>query len=174
VFVILAIIGIFAISALFITKSIDAALLSERESRNKELQAKTESSERAALLIGTSSETDLKEATTTENNAPTPIPEKKEENKAIFSLAILNSTGISGKAGELAKLMTAKGFRVTYTGNAKKLEQGTLIQVKETSKKIFPKSIQEIAKITKNQYLPTETILDTKSEYDAIIIIGLK
>ncbi len=174
VFVILVIIGAFVFSALFITKSIDAALISEQESQTKDLQIKMQALEAARQKLSLENlDIPINISTTTETTISTTTEEEKiVENKTLLSLAVLNSTGIPGKAGELAKLISTSGFKVSFTGNAKKLEPTTVIQIKETSKKIFPESLKELLSVVRGRYSVTESILEENSEYDAIVIIG--
>lgn len=174
VFVILIIISIFVFSALFITKSIDAVLVSEQESQTKDLQIKMEALESAKQKLSLENlDIPINISTTTEITvSTTSVEEEKIENKTLLSIAILNSTGISGKAGELAKLISASGFKVSFTGNAKKLETTTVIQIKETSKKMFSNSLRELFNIVKSRYSVIESTLEENSEYDAVIIIG--
>lgn len=175
VFVILVIISVFVFSALFITRSIDAALISEQESQTKDLQIKMQALEAAKQKLSLENlDIPINISTTTEITVSTTSVEEEKitENKTLLSLAVLNSTGISGKAGELAKLINTSGFKVSFTGNAKKLEPTTVIQIKETSKKMFRESLKELFSVVRSRYSVVESTLEDNSEYDAIVIIG--
>ncbi|MFA5870395.1 MAG: LytR C-terminal domain-containing protein [Candidatus Paceibacterota bacterium] len=173
--IILIFVGILVVLAAFISQLIDFALVSEQESKNKELELQIGATENAKIQYQIKNDVPLSEilqSSTTETTTTPITKDNQSEKKELLSISILNSTGISGKAGKLAQLITDSGFKVSYTGNAKKREPVTIVQIKETSKKIFPESFKEVLKIVGSQYSTIESVLDANSEYDVVITIG--
>jgi len=154
---------LFLFFAITISKFIDNAL--EQEQKIQTYRAEEEIPKQKSIL-----------ATTTEIQTATSsilIEKKPPENKSLITIAIFNSTTKQGEAAELSALLATHGYKISFTGNEKKQEQMTLIKIKDTSKKIFPESFQEITEIVGRRYSPIDLVLDANSEYDAIIIIGI-
>ncbi len=174
---ILIFIGFLIFFATFISKSIDSALVQEQKTKDQENITQTQLYEDITKKIEFTSTTsevasssliEVKEATTSSMEV-----EKKPENKSLIAISVLNSTGISGKAAELSSLISKSGYRVSSIGNASKREQTTLIKIKETSKKLFPESLNNISKIVETLYRANEVTLDSESPYDIVIVIGV-
>lgn len=173
VVVILMIIFFFFYLATHISQFIDTALEEEQKTQTQELAIETQTYQAATKEI--QQETSTTTTSTAENatSSVTIIEEKAPENKALITIAVLNSTLKSGKAAELSDLLATQGYKVTFVGNEKKQEPKTLIKAKDTAKKIFPNSIKEISDIVRSIYNVSDESLAETSEYDIVIVIGM-
>ncbi len=174
VIIILTVIFLFFYLATFISGIVDTALEQEQKTQTKELAIEAEAYEAATKPeeIPLTHET-YSTTTTNETTTSLLVEEKPQENKALITISVLNSTAMAGKAGELSSLLASQGYKVLFVGNEKKQQPTTLIKVKDTSKKIFPVSISEITNIVKSIYTITEVPLEATSEYDLVIVIGM-
>lgn len=103
----------------------------------------------------------------TEAPEPTPTPELKREE---LSVRVLNGSGVSGRAGEVAESLEELGYEGVKTGNADAFDyQETVIQLKEDKKMYF-----EAIKEDLSEYLVAKEaeVLEEDSQFDLIIIVG--
>lgn len=104
-------------------------------------------------------------------DTPTPTPNVDEElDKTSLSIQVLNGSGVSGAAGELASVLEDAGYTDVTTGNADEFDhEGISISVtstKENFLKLLETDLEDSYTIGN-----TDTDL-TSSSYDAVIIIG--
>lgn len=101
---------------------------------------------------------------------PTPTPEEEELDRSSLSVQVLNGSGISGAAGELAGILEDLGYTDVTTGNADEFEYED-ISISVTSTKANFLNLLETD--LEDSYTIGNTDTDLVSDtYDAVIIIG--
>lgn len=106
--------------------------------------------------------------------APTAAAPQPAESKAIFSVAIFNSTKRSGVATMVKNDLTAAGYTVVKIGNKAIQEPQTLVQIKDRVQ-ASPAALDEILSIVGKRFtIGDPQILESTSPYDIVITIGAK
>ena len=122
---------------------------------------------------GSSSKLDIPPAlpmvTPIQENIPTPSPEEKLVDFSLFSVTVLNGSGIAGEAGRVKILLEEGGFSVSKTGNADRYDyEETLVYVKENVPDQVTEALQNIIgdiSVMTDETYPNE-------DADVVIIAG--
>ncbi len=108
-----------------------------------------------------------------EEEAPTPTPAASDEdvNLSVYTISVLNGSGIKGEASTLQKKLDAEGYNVTTIGNAEDDVVKTLIEVKDKVSKSYINKLKEELSVTYT--LDTDVgELSSSNEEDVVITIG--
>ena len=105
-----------------------------------------------------------------ESTEPTPTPE--EVDLSIFTVSVLNGSGVAGEAGRVANTLEEVGFASPNAGNADKQNYtDTIIEYKAT----VPQSvIDEVISALEDSYSieMSDDVLEEEGEYDIVVTVG--
>ena len=111
---------------------------------------------------------------TDDETMPTEEPKKEEIDASLYSINVLNGSGIPGEAGIVSDLLDSLGFEDINTGNADSYDYvETEISLKEDS----PEGLYDLVKeALEESYIVSrsKTDLDENSDYDVVVIVGSK
>lgn len=102
-----------------------------------------------------------------------PTPTEETTNKSAISISVLNGSGVKLAANSLASILTADGFTIKYTGNAKSFSYQSTIVYFKTGKE----SEADLVKSTlesKYQVSNENNDVITGSLYDIVVVAGKK
>ncbi|HOX96592.1 MAG TPA: LytR C-terminal domain-containing protein [Candidatus Woesebacteria bacterium] len=103
--------------------------------------------------------------------SPTPTASPTEEPKpdlSLFSVQVLNGSGVSGEAAKVKEVLLGMGFTSVDVGNTTTTNE-SLIRTKET----VPSSVGNLViKSIKDYTLMNSDVLTSDGEYDLIIVLG--
>jgi len=123
---------------------------------------------------GTSSSETPDEQTSQDSQQPTPTEVEELPDLTQLKVQILNGSGIPGEAGKVEDLLVEAGFEDIATGNAESYDyKDTEVSLKSD----IPGGVfDEIDKALSEVYTPalSEENLDETSEFDIVIIVGVK
>lgn len=110
--------------------------------------------------------------TPTETPTPTPTPTPTEISLSDYKIQVLNGSGAPGEAGAVRDLIGKEGAKDVATDNADSYDyKDTEIQFKkEVEEEIFAK----LKEILSDYDVVKGKILPESSDYDIIIIVGVK
>ena len=161
------VIVLFLLSTNFIVKNINNIFLPVNDETTQALDTNNYAIVAKRLgfsvdMATSSSPSSTKETIPPSSTTATPV-------KASLSVHILNSTTVTGSAAALSKQLESAGFAKAITGNQRKTEETTIIQIKESAKP-YAEAIKSIVGAT----YPSATIADAPAEVaaDITIIIG--
>lgn len=86
-----------------------------------------------------------------------------------ISITVLNASGIAGKAGEVAKTLTTRGYTIVSTGNAKKQKGATLFVSSSINKEVSSLLLSDLSTTIEGLKLSEGS---PEGSGDAEIIIG--
>jgi hypothetical protein len=103
---------------------------------------------------------------------PTVKPTEKPVDLAVFTISVLNGSGISGKAADEKTALTTAGFKVTSTGNADK-NNFTKTQI-AAKKSVNPAYLAKLEDELKKSYTVNTTVASSpdSSPTDVIVTLG--
>ncbi len=125
---------------------------------------------KAGIKQETVQKSQLPSLTPPENLELTPIPELKREN---LKLQVLNGRGVAGTAGEAKDYLESLGYQNIEVGNADSYDfEKTEISLKKDNENYFDLLKADLSE----KYVTSEEveILETESQFDAVVIIGEK
>lgn len=103
----------------------------------------------------------------------TPTPTEAELDKGELSVQVLNGSGTSGAASELADVLKEAGYTVSSTGNADRFDyEETVIQLKK-SQQGYGSLLRKDLSSSYTVAAEVETLAES-ARYDAIVIVGAK
>lgn len=109
--------------------------------------------------------------TATPKAASSTVTPELNINRKDIKVKILNGSGMSGKAGEMASFLEDLGYQVIGTGNADTFDyEETVIKIKEEKRDVFSHLTNDL----KSAYTVSseEVILEKDEEADAVVIVG--
>jgi hypothetical protein len=93
--------------------------------------------------------------------------------RADLKVEVLNGSGVAGLAAKAAAYLEEIGYKEVKTANASKYDYPeTLVQVKENKKQYLGMVKEDVSK--KYTLAAKTEILDEKSDFDVVIIVGKK
>ena len=103
----------------------------------------------------------------------TPTPTEAALDKEELSVQVLNGSGTSGAASDLADVLKDAGYTVSSTGNADRFDyEETVIQVKK-SQQGYGSLLRKDLSASYTVATEVETLAES-ARYDAIVIVGAK
>ncbi|MBI5613995.1 LytR C-terminal domain-containing protein [Candidatus Gottesmanbacteria bacterium] len=108
------------------------------------------------------------------SKTPAPAPVVAATPTPVFSpsrisVSVLNASGIAGKAGEVAKTLSARGYIIVSTGNAKKQKGATLLVSSAVKKDVSSLLLSDLSTTIEGLKLSDGS---PEGSGDAEIIIG--
>lgn len=101
---------------------------------------------------------------------PTPTPQEELDKSALI-IQVLNGSGTSGAASDVADLLRGAGYTVSSTGNAETFEyEQTVVQIKESQEQYADALITDLS--TEYDVSSEVETLAENARFDAIVIVG--